>query len=90
MEKTLVSPLDCKEIQPVHPKADQSWVFIGTMGHVGNARENLELCLYFRAYVHGFCFSLSQVRAEDEALLINSPSHSPLLFSLDLLPLFYI
>ena len=23
------SPLDCKEIQPVHPKADQSWVFIG-------------------------------------------------------------
>ena len=29
LEKTLVSPLDCKEIQPVHPKADQSWVFIG-------------------------------------------------------------
>ena len=27
--KTLASPLDCKEIQPVHPKADQSWVFIG-------------------------------------------------------------
>ena len=24
-----VSPLDCKEIQPVHPKGDQSWVFIG-------------------------------------------------------------
>ena len=29
LEKTLESPLDCKEIQPVHPKADQSWVFIG-------------------------------------------------------------
>ena len=28
LEKTLVSPLDCKEIQPVHPKGDQSWVFI--------------------------------------------------------------
>ena len=28
-EKTLESPLDCKEIQPVHPKGDQSWVFIG-------------------------------------------------------------
>ena len=28
LEKTLESPLDCKEIQPVHPKADQSWVFI--------------------------------------------------------------
>ena len=29
LEKTLEHPLDCKEIQPVHPKADQSWVFIG-------------------------------------------------------------
>ena len=29
LEKTLASPLDCKEIRPVHPKGDQSWVFIG-------------------------------------------------------------
>ena len=29
LEKTLKCPLDCKEIQPVHPKGDQSWVFIG-------------------------------------------------------------
>ena len=29
LEKTLVSPLDWKGIQPVHPKGDQSWVFIG-------------------------------------------------------------
>ena len=29
IEKILESPLDCKEIQPVHPKGDQSWVFIG-------------------------------------------------------------
>ena len=29
LEKTLESPLDCKEIQPVHPKGGQSWVFIG-------------------------------------------------------------
>ena len=29
LEKTLESPLDCKEIQPVHPRGDQSWVFIG-------------------------------------------------------------
>ena len=28
LEKTLESPLDCKEIQPVHPKGDQSWMFI--------------------------------------------------------------
>ena len=29
LEKTLERPLNCKEIQPVHPKGDQSWVFIG-------------------------------------------------------------
>ena len=29
LEKTLESPLDCKEIQPVHPRGNQSWVFIG-------------------------------------------------------------
>ena len=32
LEKTLESPLDCKEIQPVHPKGDQSWVLIGRTG----------------------------------------------------------
>ena len=30
LEKTLESPLDCKEIQPVHPKEKQSWIFIGS------------------------------------------------------------
>jgi len=29
LEKTLESPLDCKEIQPIHPKGNQSWTFIG-------------------------------------------------------------
>ena len=29
LEKILESPVDCKEMQPVHPKGDQSWVFIG-------------------------------------------------------------
>ena len=29
LEKTLESPLDCKEIRPVHPKGNQSWIFIG-------------------------------------------------------------
>ena len=29
LEKTLESPMDCREIQPVHPKGYQSWVFIG-------------------------------------------------------------
>ena len=31
LEKTLENPLDCKEIQPVHSKRDQSWVFIGRL-----------------------------------------------------------
>ena len=38
LEKTLESPLDCKEIPPVHPKGDQSWVFIGRT----DAEENLQ------------------------------------------------
>ena len=41
LEKTLESPLDCKEIQPVNPKGNQSWVFIGRTdveaeGYFGN------------------------------------------------------
>ena len=32
LEKTLESPLDCKEIPPVHPKGNQSWIFIGKTG----------------------------------------------------------
>ena len=32
LEKTLERPLDCEEFQPVHPKGDQSWVFIGRTG----------------------------------------------------------
>ena len=39
LEKTLESPLDCKEIQPVHAKGDQSWVFI--------ARTDVELNLQY-------------------------------------------
>ena len=35
LEKTLESPLDCKEIQPVHPKGNQSWVFIGRTNSEG-------------------------------------------------------
>ena len=38
LEKTLESPMDCKEIQPVHPKGNQSWIFIGrTDAEVGNS-----------------------------------------------------
>ena len=37
LEKTLESPLDCKEIQPVHPKGNQYWVFIGRTDAEGEA-----------------------------------------------------
>ena len=52
--KTLESPLDCKEIQPVHPKGDQSWVFIGRtdaevetpiLGHLMRRADSLEKTL---------------------------------------------
>ena len=53
LEKTLESPLDCKEIQPVHPKGDQSWVFTGLMlklklqyfGHLMRRADSLEKTL---------------------------------------------
>ena len=51
LEKTLESLLDCKEIQPVHAKGDQSWVFIGStdveaetpiLGHLMQRVDSLE------------------------------------------------
>ena len=52
LEKTLESPLDCKEIQPVHPKGNQSWLFIGRidaeveyLGHVMQRTDSLEKTL---------------------------------------------
>ena len=54
LEKSLESPLDCKEIQPVHPKGDQSWVFIGKtdvklklqyFGHLIQRADSLEKAL---------------------------------------------
>ena len=41
LEKTLESPFDCKEIQPVHPKGNQSWIFIG---RTNAETETLILC----------------------------------------------
>ena len=51
LEKTLESPLDCKEMQPVHPKGNQSWIFIGRtnvqaetqyFGHLMQRNDSLE------------------------------------------------
>ena len=41
LEKTLESPLDCKEIQPANPKGNQSWIFIG---RTDAEAETLVLC----------------------------------------------
>ena len=54
LEKTLESPLDFKDIQPVHPKGDQSWMFIGRtdveietplLGHLMGRADSLEKTL---------------------------------------------
>ena len=54
LKKTLERPSDCKEIQPVHPKGDQSWVFIGRtdveaespiFGHLMQRADSLEMTL---------------------------------------------
>ena len=47
LEKTVESPLDCKEIQPVHPKGDQSWVFMQLQyfGHLMRRVNSLEKTL---------------------------------------------
>ena len=52
LEKTLEIPLDCKEIQPVHPKGDQSWVFIG--------RTDLKLKLQYFGHLMGRADSLEK------------------------------
>ena len=44
LEKTLESPLDCKEIQPLHPKGKQSWIFIGKTGWSWNSNTLATWC----------------------------------------------
>ena len=56
LEKTLESPMDCKEIQPVHPKGNWSWVFTGRtdvkaetpyFGHLMQRADSFEKTLMF-------------------------------------------
>ena len=53
LEKTLESPLDCKEIQPVHPKGDQSWVFFGrkVMTNLGSILKNRDITLSTKVHL---------------------------------------
>ena len=48
LEKMLESPLDCKEIQPVHPKGNQSWIFIGRT----DAKAETTLATWFEELSH--------------------------------------
>ena len=68
LEKTLESPLDCKEIQPVHPKGDQSWVFIGRTGVEAGSRNNLIMIVFIESLK---CFLVLEA-IQTQLLVISS------------------
>ena len=61
LEKTLESPLDCKEIQPVHPKGDQSWVSL----------EGLMLKLKFQCFGH----LMQRIDSLEKTLMLGGIGH---------------
>ena len=79
LEKTLESPLECKEIQPVHPKGDQSWVFIGKTNIEAQGYPPVLLENLCGMSCSGTCWPLGGawfqcgMEAFDELLLINVP-----------------
>ena len=67
LEKTLENPLDCKEIQPVHPKGDQSWVFIGrTDGWSWNSNTLATWCEELTHLKRPWCWERLRVRGEGD------------------------
>ena len=52
LEKTLESPLDCKEVQLVHPKGDQFWVFIGRTDELLKLKLKMKLKLKLQYFGH--------------------------------------
>ena len=62
VEKTLESPLDCKEIQPAHPKGDQSWVFIGSW----NSNTLATSCEYLTHWKRPWCWEGLGAREEGD------------------------
>ena len=59
LEKTLESPLDCKEIQPVHPKENQSWIFFGrkVMTNLDSILKSRDITLWTKVrLVKAVCF----------------------------------
>ena len=79
LEKIFESPLDFKEIQPIHPKGDQSWVFIGRtdaeaetpiLGHLMRRADSLEKTLMLLLLSH---FSRVQLYATPQMAAHQSP-----------------
>ena len=64
LEKTLESPLDCKEIQPVHPKWDHSWVFIG--GTDAKAEHTLAIWWELTHWKRPWCWERLKVEGEGD------------------------
>ena len=68
LEKTLESPSDCKEIQPVHPKGNQSWIFIGR----SEVKLKLQYCgflslLHHHGKIYDFSFQVRYFLRPDKA-----------------------
>ena len=67
LEKTLESPLDCKEIQPVHPKGDQSWIFIGRTEAEAKTPNTLATwCKELTHWKRSWCWERLRARGEGD------------------------
>ena len=66
LEKTLASPLDCKEIQLVHPKGGQSWVFIGRPGWSWNSNTLATWCKELTHLKRPWCWERLRAGGEGE------------------------
>ena len=65
LEKTLESPLDCKEIQPVHPKGNQSWIFFGRTCWSQNSSTLATWCEELIHWERSWCWERLKVRGEE-------------------------
>ena len=73
LEKTLESPLDCKEIQPVNPKENQSWIFIGrTDAESWNSNSLATWCKQLTHWKRPWCWE--RLKAGGEGLMNKSLS----------------
>ena len=70
LEKTLESPLDCKEIQPVHPKGDQSWVFIGRTDAEAETSNTLATwCKELTHWKRPWCWERLKARGKEDEMV---------------------